>query len=79
MLGDFCKHLKFRKNIFLLTAGELSSDYEDMDGIAREIIDRNIDLAVLYAQIPIIAHILVELALMMIITVSPNMRKHPSR
>lgn len=47
LIAAHCKHLKFKKNIFLVTDGRGSIDADDTDGIVNKIKKDNINLTIL--------------------------------
>ena len=51
MISEFCLKLKFKKNIILLTNGNLLSDFADSDAISSKIQQQGITLFVLYVYI----------------------------
>ena len=51
MISEFCLKLKFKKNIILLTNGNLLSDFSDSDAISSKIQQQGITLFVLYVYI----------------------------
>lgn len=48
MITEFCLKLKFKKNLILLTKGELLSDFTDAEAVATQIKAQEINFSVLY-------------------------------
>lgn len=47
MITEFCLKLKFKKNLILLTIGELTSDFTDAEAVVEQIKAQEITLSVL--------------------------------
>lgn len=50
MITEFCQELKFKKNLILITNGELNSDFTDAGAIVAQIKSQAITFSVLWVS-----------------------------
>ena len=60
MIAKFCKKLKYRRKIVLITNGRIFLDAEDAFEITRKIKEDAIELVILYVFVGVTMHTLIE-------------------